>query len=236
MGDTEGPAVECLKVELEKALNAAKRRPVNVEVEECRKFMNRSEKRISDSELASEVLALDEATACCGCPKCCLRASAGTSASGGGPQSSRDCERNCMGRSPVPVAHSFQSSFAGESGKTSCRSCGVSTHQSTRRVRVVQKNIWSSGTRSSGGQSVNSGVYGFDPARGSAVSQFAVTWLCKDRGASVWLAGLSGGRSSQPWSRQTPSQRRSEQQIHPILWGWTGMGSSAICEHVGEQC
>ena len=44
MGDTDGPAVVCLKEELEKARNAAKRRPLQQEVEECRKFI--TEKRL----------------------------------------------------------------------------------------------------------------------------------------------------------------------------------------------
>ena len=58
MGDSQGPAVECMKLELEKARNGE-----NVEVEECRKFIIRPEKRISelDAERESEVVALDEA-------------------------------------------------------------------------------------------------------------------------------------------------------------------------------
>ena len=62
-GDSEGPAVKCLNVELEKARNTAKRRQINVEVEECRKFIIRPEKRISelDAERESQVMALDEA-------------------------------------------------------------------------------------------------------------------------------------------------------------------------------
>ena len=42
-GDSQGPAVE-----LEKAKLASRRRPINVEVDECRKFIARSEKRIID--------------------------------------------------------------------------------------------------------------------------------------------------------------------------------------------
>ena len=63
MGDSEDPAVECLNVELDKAWNGEKRRPINVQVEECRKFIIWSEKHISelDAEVESEVVALDEA-------------------------------------------------------------------------------------------------------------------------------------------------------------------------------
>ena len=58
MGDSQGPVVECMKLELEKARNGE-----NVEVEECRKFIIRPEKRISelDAERESQVMALDEA-------------------------------------------------------------------------------------------------------------------------------------------------------------------------------
>ena len=45
MGDSQGLAVECLRSELEKAKMASRRRPINVEVDECRKFIARSEKR-----------------------------------------------------------------------------------------------------------------------------------------------------------------------------------------------
>ena len=63
MGDSEGAAVECMKLELEKARNAETRRPINVQVEECRKFIIWLEKCISelDAERESEVMALDEA-------------------------------------------------------------------------------------------------------------------------------------------------------------------------------
>ena len=62
MGDADGPVVECLKGELEKARNVTKRRPLQQEVEECRKFTTLSEKRISelDTERQSEMKALDE--------------------------------------------------------------------------------------------------------------------------------------------------------------------------------
>ena len=62
MRDADGPVVECLKGELEKARNAAKRRPLQQEVEECRKFIIRS-KRISelDAKHLLEMKAFDEA-------------------------------------------------------------------------------------------------------------------------------------------------------------------------------
>ena len=48
MGDSQGPAVECFRSKLEKAKLASRRRPINVEVDECRKFIARSEMRIID--------------------------------------------------------------------------------------------------------------------------------------------------------------------------------------------
>ena len=63
MGDAGGQAVECLKAELAKAKAASTRRPIAVEVEECRKFISRSDRRISelDAERASEATNLQEA-------------------------------------------------------------------------------------------------------------------------------------------------------------------------------
>ena len=60
------PDVEALKAELERTRDAAKRPPINVEVEECRKFIQRSEKRIQelDAERAAEAVALKEAKDC----------------------------------------------------------------------------------------------------------------------------------------------------------------------------
>ena len=62
MGECQGPAVEALKAELERTRDAAKPPPINVEVEECRKFIQRSEKRIQelDAERAAEAVALKE--------------------------------------------------------------------------------------------------------------------------------------------------------------------------------
>ena len=56
MGECQAPAVEALKAELERTRGAAKRPPINVEVDECRKFIQRSEKRIQelDAERAAE--------------------------------------------------------------------------------------------------------------------------------------------------------------------------------------
>ena len=60
MGDTDGVAVECLKAELEKG-----RQPLDVEVDECRKFIVRSEKDTAelDRERESEQSALTNAKA-----------------------------------------------------------------------------------------------------------------------------------------------------------------------------
>ena len=62
-GRVPGLAVDALKAELKRTRDAAKRPPVNVEVEECRKFIQRSEKRIQelDAERAAEAVALKEA-------------------------------------------------------------------------------------------------------------------------------------------------------------------------------
>ena len=49
MEDTGGVAVECLKAELEKAKKASQKPPLNVKVDECRKFIARSEKRLADA-------------------------------------------------------------------------------------------------------------------------------------------------------------------------------------------
>ena len=62
-GIAEGVAVECLKSELEKAKKASQRPPLSVEVDECRKFIARSEKRLADldRERESEQSALTDA-------------------------------------------------------------------------------------------------------------------------------------------------------------------------------
>ena len=124
MWDSEGPVVDYLKTELEKARTAAKRRPVNVEVEECRKFIIRSEKRISelDAERAAEVGALDEARARLSRLEA-EQAAVPKVVSEPVPEvvpppewaaevqrSREELERLRAGRSPVPVDHSVQSS------------------------------------------------------------------------------------------------------------------------------
>ena len=65
MGDSQGPAVECLRSELEKAKLASRRRPINVEVDECRKFIARSGKRIDDldEERTQEMVSLTQGRA-----------------------------------------------------------------------------------------------------------------------------------------------------------------------------
>ena len=50
MGGMEGPAVQAIKLELEKARSASKKPPLNVEIEEARKFITRSERRLKELE------------------------------------------------------------------------------------------------------------------------------------------------------------------------------------------
>ena len=63
MGDCQGLAVGALKAELERTRDAAKRLPISFEVEKCRKFIQRSEKRIQelDAERAAEAVAFKKA-------------------------------------------------------------------------------------------------------------------------------------------------------------------------------
>ena len=63
MGDVVGPAVEVLKAELIKARAAAKQPAVDVEIDQCRKFIARSERRIKelDSQRAEESASMTEA-------------------------------------------------------------------------------------------------------------------------------------------------------------------------------
>ena len=62
MGDVQGPAVEVLKTELTKA-RAASKPAVEVEIDQCRKFIARSEKRIRelDTQRAEECVVKTEA-------------------------------------------------------------------------------------------------------------------------------------------------------------------------------
>ena len=50
MGGMEGPAVQAIKMELEKARLASKKPPLNVEIEEARKFITRSVRRLKEME------------------------------------------------------------------------------------------------------------------------------------------------------------------------------------------
>ena len=61
--DVPGVATDVLKQELEKARLASKRPPIDVELEQCRKFISRSEKRVAelDAERSAEFSALKEA-------------------------------------------------------------------------------------------------------------------------------------------------------------------------------
>ena len=63
MVDVVGPAVEVLKSELIKARAAAKQPAVDVEIDQCRKFIARSERRIKelDSQRAEESASMTEA-------------------------------------------------------------------------------------------------------------------------------------------------------------------------------
>ena len=55
MSDFPGPAVDLLKQELEKARAASQKPPINVEVEQCRKFIARAEKRVALASMRSRV-------------------------------------------------------------------------------------------------------------------------------------------------------------------------------------
>ena len=61
MGDVQGPAVEVLKTELTKARAASKQPAVEVEIDQCRKFIARSERRIRelDTQRAGGVCSQD---------------------------------------------------------------------------------------------------------------------------------------------------------------------------------
>ena len=54
MGDVQGPAVEVLKSELTKARAATKQPPLNVEIDQCRKYISRAEKRIKELDAQRE--------------------------------------------------------------------------------------------------------------------------------------------------------------------------------------
>ena len=55
MGGCDGLAVQVLKAELEKAKAASKKPPLNVEIEETRKFITRSQRRLKEMEEERQV-------------------------------------------------------------------------------------------------------------------------------------------------------------------------------------
>ena len=63
MGDLQGPVVDVLKADLAKARAASKKPSVEVEIDECRKFISRAERRIRelDTEREKEKVSLVEA-------------------------------------------------------------------------------------------------------------------------------------------------------------------------------
>ena len=54
MGDLQGPIVDALRTDLSKARAAAKKPSVDVEIDECRKFITRAERRIKELEAERE--------------------------------------------------------------------------------------------------------------------------------------------------------------------------------------
>ena len=63
MGDVQGPAVEVMKTELTKAKSASKQPPLDVEINQCRKYVARGERRVKelDAQRAEECALLTEA-------------------------------------------------------------------------------------------------------------------------------------------------------------------------------
>ena len=55
MGGMEGPAVQAIKLELDKARTPSKKPPLNVEIEEARKFIIRSMRRLKEMEEECQV-------------------------------------------------------------------------------------------------------------------------------------------------------------------------------------
>ena len=58
MRDSQGPAVECLRSELEKAKLASRRRPINVEVDECREYLLHDTTRRKQQKTLGEIRSL----------------------------------------------------------------------------------------------------------------------------------------------------------------------------------
>ena len=50
LGDTEGPVCEAMQAELKRAKSAAQLQPASVRLKQCRSFIERAKKRISDLE------------------------------------------------------------------------------------------------------------------------------------------------------------------------------------------
>ena len=63
MGDVQGPEVEFLQDALKRARQAAQERPLASQLSECRRFIERSERRLEkiDAERAAETAQLNEA-------------------------------------------------------------------------------------------------------------------------------------------------------------------------------
>ena len=236
MGDADGPAVECLKGELEKARNAAKRRLLQQEVEECRKFITRSEKRISelDAERLSEMKALDEAkergaagSRAGRSPKGLI--SAGNRAPCGlgcrGPEATRGIDasaRRSQSHSRCTILPKFLRGCqfaAGEGCKTSCRSCRVGAHQSTRcGTVVVRKTSGAPRCHRVWGQRVASGVDGSDAARCSAVPQFA--FHCEQHGCVRIVAHQCGWLGFRVGEAANPGPASRRRRMRALPWSW----------------
>ena len=54
MGDVQGPAVEVMNSELTRARAATKQPPLNVKIDQCRKYISRAEKRIKELDAQRE--------------------------------------------------------------------------------------------------------------------------------------------------------------------------------------
>ena len=156
-----------------------------MEVEDCRKFIVQSRKRISelDAERAARLWALDEAKARlsrleaeqAAVPKVISELVRNLFLRQGGLQRPRDRERNWSVPFPLATLPKVPPSF--------CRRGRGNSVQELRSPFPPMHKTWKGGCqRTHGtprcdrvwGQRVNVGVDGCDPARGSPVSQFAV--------------------------------------------------------------
>ena len=59
LGDTEGPVYEAMQAELKRARSAAQLQPASVRLEQCRSFVERAKKRISDLEAEMRLVRLE---------------------------------------------------------------------------------------------------------------------------------------------------------------------------------